>query len=158
MIPAGGDHTVRILRTSREAPQGEETYRCWSTRFRRKKPARTTGVRLQLCYSVPVFAGAPVNGPTPKVDFSLENVPAPGAVDGKGTRLVLHGSNEDTAHAQLSQVRIEWADGRTTDVAPGLLGYALAHASRQWPVADAARRDRARDHQRHAGDGESDTR
>jgi fimbrial chaperone protein len=51
---------------------------------------------------------------------------------------VLRASNEDAAHAQLSQVKIEWADGHTTELAPGLLGYALAHASRQWPVGEAS--------------------
>jgi fimbrial chaperone protein len=137
-IPAGGDQTVRILRTSHEAPAGEETYRLLVDEVPQAETARTSGVRMQLRYSVPVFAGAPANVVTPKVNFALEHVAAIGTADGKSSRLVLRASNTDAAHAQLSQVRIEWADGRTTELAPGLLGYALAHAARQWPVTDAA--------------------
>ncbi|KMZ12229.1 Sigma-fimbriae chaperone protein [Candidatus Burkholderia humilis] len=133
-IPAGGDQTVRILHTSREAPAGEETYRLLVDEIPQAETARTSGVRMQLRYSVPVFAGAPANVVMPKVDFALEHVP----VDGKTSRLVLRASNRDATHAQLSQVRIEWQNGRTTELAPGLLGYALAHAARQWPVTDAA--------------------
>jgi fimbrial chaperone protein len=139
-IPAGGDQTVRILRTSRDAPQGEETYRLLVDEIPQAETARSTGVRMQLRYSVPVFAGTPGGPAVPKIDFSLQQVPVPGAAGGKDapTRTMLRASNVDAAHAQLSQVRIEWADGRVTEVAPGLLGYALAHATRQWPVADAA--------------------
>jgi fimbrial chaperone protein len=138
-IPPGGDQTVRILRTGREAPQGEETYRLLVDEIPQAETARSTGVRMQLRYSVPVFAGTPAGPAVPKIDFSLQQIPMPGAAGGKDApmRVMLRASNDDAAHAQLSQVRIEWADGRTTDVAPGLLGYALAHASRQWPVAEA---------------------
>jgi fimbrial chaperone protein len=136
-IPAGGDQTVRILRTTRDAPQGEETYRLLVDEIPQAETARSTGVRMQLRYSVPVFAGTPANVTVPKLDFSLQQVPVPGAAGGNpAMRTVLRASNPDAAHAQLSQVKIEWADGRTTEVAPGLLGYALAHAARQWPVAD----------------------
>jgi fimbrial chaperone protein len=135
-IPAGGDQTVRILRTSREAPQGEETYRLLVDEIPQAETARTSGVRMQLRYSVPVFVGAPAAA-APKIDFSLQRV---AGADGKNLpgRLMLRASNGDAAHAQLSQVRIEWADGHSTELAPGLLGYALAHATRQWPVGDAA--------------------
>jgi fimbrial chaperone protein len=135
-IAAGGDQTVRILRTSRDAPQGEETYRLLVDEIPQAQSAQTSGVRMQLRYSVPVFAGAPANVTTPKVDFALEHVGNASAVNDPA-RLVLRASNTDAAHAQVSQVRIDWPDGRTTEVAPGLLGYALAHAARQWPVADA---------------------
>ncbi|SAL42151.1 exported fimbriae-related chaperone [Caballeronia peredens] len=135
-IPAGGDQTVRILRTNREAPKGEETYRLLVDEIPETQTAHTTGVRMQLRYSVPVFAGAPDGSRLPKVAFTLEHAGQPG--DAKATRLVLRASNADSAHAQLCQVRIEWPDGRTTEVAPGLLGYTLAHATRQWPIADAA--------------------
>jgi fimbrial chaperone protein len=135
-IPAGGDQTVRILRTGHDAPQGEETYRLLVDEIPTTEAARTSGVRMQLRYSVPVFAGAPASATAPKIDFSLQRVnpndPKIGA-----SKLVLRASNNDAAHAQLSQVRIEWPDGHTSELAPGLLGYALAHASRQWPVGDA---------------------
>ncbi|WP_250537023.1 molecular chaperone [Caballeronia sp. AZ10_KS36] len=137
-IPAGGDQTVRILRTSRETPGGEETYRLLIDEIPQAETVRTTGVRMQLRYSVPVFATASGNGVAPKVDFSLQHIPVDGASPPTGapTRLVLRAANGNAEHAQLSQVRIEWGDGRITELAPGLLGYALAHATRQWPVAD----------------------
>lgn len=136
-IPAGGEQTVRILRTTREAPAGEETYRLLVDEIPQAETARTTGVRMQLRYSVPVFANVSAGAETPKVDFSLTRAASGADAKGAPARLMLRASNTDTAHAQLSQVRIEWADGHTTEVAPGLLGYALAHAERQWPVADA---------------------
>ncbi|WP_250528431.1 fimbria/pilus periplasmic chaperone [Caballeronia sp. GAWG2-1] len=137
-IPAGGEQTVRILRTSREAPGGEETYRLLVDEIPQAETARTTGVRMQLRYSVPVFASATSGPATPKVDFTLERASAGADPKAAPARLMLRATNADALHAQLSQVRIEWPDGRVTEMAPGLLGYALAHATRQWPVADAA--------------------
>nr|WP_232316363.1 fimbria/pilus periplasmic chaperone [Candidatus Burkholderia verschuerenii] len=108
-IPAGGDQTVRILRTGRDAPQGEETYRLLVDEIPQAEAARSTGVRMQLRYSVPVFAGTPAGPAVPKIDFSLQQVPMPGAAGGKDApmRVMLRASNDDAAHAQLSQVRIE---------------------------------------------------
>ncbi len=71
---------MRILRTGREAPQGEETYRLLVDEIPQADPARTSGVRMQFRYSVPVSAGAPANAAVPKTDFTLQQV---AAADGK---------------------------------------------------------------------------
>ncbi|MGC2964527.1 MULTISPECIES: hypothetical protein [unclassified Paraburkholderia] len=34
-------------------------------------------------------------------------------------------------------MHLDWPDGKSTQLAPGLLGYALPHAVRRWPVGDA---------------------
>jgi fimbrial chaperone protein len=135
-IPAGGDQTVRVMRTNREPPNGEETYRLLVDEIPDTQSDRDPGVRMQLRYSVPVFAGAPGGSRLPRIDFALDHVSTPGDAKTASPRLMLRAANADSAHAQLSQVRIEWPDGHTTEVASGLLGYALAHATRQWVVAD----------------------
>ncbi|KMZ12235.1 hypothetical protein BHUM_05004 [Candidatus Burkholderia humilis] len=68
------------------------------------------------------------NASVPALTFTLER---------GDNALKLRASNDTDVHTQLSRVRIDWPDGRSTTVSDGLLGYALPHASRRWVVPDA---------------------
>jgi len=139
-IAPGADQTVRILRVSGDALAGEETYRLLVDEIPADQTSQTTAVRVQLRYSVPVFVGAAASDQKPDVDFSLESVPAHvGYVNAAmvPAGLALRAVNPDGSHAQISQVKLDWPDGHSTDMAGGLLGYALPHATRRWAIAQA---------------------
>jgi fimbrial chaperone protein len=123
----------------------EETYRLLIDEIPNGQSADATGVRMQLRYSVPVFVGAPLDGKPPALDFTLERAtlaaaPAASAASAAPATtpqpvLMLRAVNRDATHAQLSKVKLTWRDGQTTQLSPGLLGYALPHATRRWVVA-----------------------
>ncbi|MDR5785385.1 molecular chaperone [Caballeronia sp. LP003] len=127
-IAPGGEQVVRILRIGSAPLTREETYRLLIDEIPTQQSASETGIRMQLRYSVPVFAGAR-NVRAPALTISLEHGP-----DGA---IKLLASNATDTHAQLSRVTLEWADGQTTRVSAGLLGYALPHSSRRWTVRSA---------------------
>ena len=121
---------------------GEETYRLLVDEIPADQTSQTTAVRVQLRYSVPVFVGGGSGEQTPALDFSLEPMPvnagaATASSGASAAGLALRAANLDTRHAQISQVKLDWPDGHTTDVASGLLGYALPRASRRWTIANA---------------------
>ncbi|ALL63329.1 Sigma-fimbriae chaperone protein [Paraburkholderia caribensis MBA4] len=139
-VAPGADQTVRILRVAKGEVSGEETYRLLIDEIPSGQSADATGVRMQLRYSVPVFVGAPPDGKPPALQFALERAAPDNATQGSAppaTALMLRAVNRDATHAQLSKVKLTWHDGQSTLLTPGLLGYALAHATRRWPVANA---------------------
>jgi fimbrial chaperone protein len=126
-IAPNGEQTVRILRVSNSPLAHEETYRLLIDEIPNGQQAETNGVRMQLRYSVPVFAGAQDSN-KPLVSFALER---------KDSQLMLRASNGTDTHAQLSRVRLDWPNGQSAPISSGLLGYALPRATRRWPIADA---------------------
>jgi fimbrial chaperone protein len=142
-VAPGADQTVRILRVAKGNVSGEETYRLLIDEIPNGQSADATGVRMQLRYSVPVFVGAPLDGKPPTIQFALERAsndaaaPASSTPASSASVLMLRAVNRDATHAQLSKVRLTWRDGQSTQLSPGLLGYALPHATRRWPVTHA---------------------
>ncbi|MGT2469644.1 fimbrial biogenesis chaperone [Paraburkholderia terrae] len=139
-VAPGADQTVRILRVAKGEVRGEETYRLLIDEIPNGQSADATGVRMQLRYSVPVFVGAPLDGKPPALQFALERAAMDSAMQGSAPQaaaLMLRAVNRDATHAQLSKVKLTWRDGQSTLLTPGLLGYALPHATRRWPVANA---------------------
>jgi len=139
-VAPGADQTVRILRVAKGDVSGEETYRLLIDEIPNGQSADATGVRMQLRYSVPVFVGAPLDGKAPALQFALERAAMDGAMQGSAPPapgLMLRAVNRDATHAQLSKVKLTWRDGQSTLLTPGLLGYALPHATRRWPIANA---------------------
>lgn len=138
-VAPGADQIVRILRVAKGPVSGEETYRLLIDEIPNGQSADATGVRMQLRYSVPVFVGAPLDGKPPALDFTLERAmppaPAASAASPLSPVLMLRAMNREATHAQLSKVKLTWRDGETTQLSPGLLGYALPHATRRWIVA-----------------------
>lgn len=139
-VAPGADQTVRILRVGKGDVSGEETYRLLIDEIPNNQGADATGVRMQLRYSVPVFVGAPLDGKPPALQFVLERAASDGLAQASSVPsagLMLRAVNHDASHAQLSKVKLTWHDGQSTLLSPGLLGYALPHATRRWPVANA---------------------
>ena len=137
-VAPGADQTVRILRVTKSNVSGEETYRLLIDEIPNGQGADATGVRMQLRYSVPVFVGAPLDGKPPVVQFALERTATgENAQPPSASVLMLRAVNHDATHAQLSKVKLTWRDGQSTQLSPGLLGYALPHATRRWPVVHA---------------------
>jgi len=142
-VAPGADQTVRILRVGKGDVSGEETYRLLIDEIPNNQGADATGVRMQLRYSVPVFVGAPLDGKPPALQFALERTGADALAQTSAASsvpaggLMLRAMNHDATHAQLSKVKLTWHDGQSTLLSPGLLGYALPHATRRWPVANA---------------------
>ncbi|BAN27256.1 fimbrial biogenesis chaperone [Caballeronia insecticola] len=130
-IAPNGDQTIRILRVSHAPLAREETYRLLIDEIPNGQSATATGVRMQLRYSVPVFAGVS-DERAPPLALTLERKDAQA-----GAPLMLRAANNTDLHAQLSRVRLEWPDGQSTQLSAGLLGYALPRAVRRWPVAGA---------------------
>lgn len=131
-IAAGGEQLVRIVRPGATAADGETTYRLLIDELpaapgEADAPA-TTGVRVQLRYSVPVFAGTPANAPRPPLQFALAR---------EHDAWVLSARNTGRMHAQISQVQLSAADGQAVTLAPGLLGYALRNSGRSWRLDSA---------------------
>jgi fimbrial chaperone protein len=131
-VAPGGDQTVRILRVSTTPLAHEETYRLLIDELPNGQAASSTGVRMQLRYSVPVFVGAR-DDQVPSLALTLEHTEAP---DGHDT-LMLRAANNTDLHAQLSRVHLDWPNGHSTQVSAGLLGYALPRTARRWPVPGA---------------------
>lgn len=131
-IAAGGEQLVRIVRPGATEADGETTYRLVIDELPdatgADEPPATTGVRVQLRYSVPVFAGTPANAPRPPLQFALAREP---------DAWVLSARNTGRMHAQISQVHLSTADGQTVTLAPGLLGYALRNSGRAWQLDSA---------------------
>ncbi|MBN3755850.1 molecular chaperone [Paraburkholderia sp. Tr-20389] len=139
-VAPGADQTVRILRVAKGEVSGEETYRLLIDEIPNGQSTDATGVRMQLRYSVPVFVGAPIDGKPPALQFALERAVPDAAAAASSAAvpiLMLRAVNRDATHAQLSKVKLTWRDGQSTQLSPGLLGYALPHATRRWPVAHA---------------------
>ncbi|MHA6845413.1 molecular chaperone [Ralstonia syzygii] len=126
-IPGEGEQLVRVVLTQPATGNGEQAYRLLIDELPERRPPAQTGVTMQLRYSVPVFVNASTEAP-PRLSAALRR-------DGGRTVLVVH--NTEARHAQLASVSIEWSDGTQSPLTAGLLGYALAGATRAWPVADA---------------------
>ncbi|MRS97251.1 fimbria/pilus periplasmic chaperone [Ralstonia pickettii] len=125
-IPADSEQLVRVVLTQPPtADAGEQAYRLLIDELPDRRPQTLTGVTMQLRYSVPVFVNAVADSP-PRLSATLR---------GNGDKTVLVVRNADVRHAQLSSVSIEWSDGTHSEITAGLLGYALAGATRTWPVA-----------------------
>lgn len=127
-IESGGDQLVRIVRLGPAMSDGETTYRLLIDELPDPAAApRTSGVRVQLRYSVPVFAGTPGNA-RPELHFSLKR---------ENEAWILSARNAGRRHAQISQVQLVGADGQALTLAEGLLGYALRDSKRSWRLEGA---------------------
>jgi fimbrial chaperone protein len=121
-IPPGGRQLVRVIRAGAAAASGEQAFRLLIDELPVGE-GRQSGVQYVLRYSVPVFVGA---GAAPELHWS--------ATPGDG-EIRLDVRNAGTAHAQISTLSLAAADGASTPLVPGLLGYVLPGATMHWTVA-----------------------
>jgi fimbrial chaperone protein len=128
-LAAGARQLVRVIRTRPAAPDREDAYRLLVDELPLPDPAAEArrGLQFVLRYSVPVFL-APA-GAAPQLQGRL--------VDEGGRRLLMV-ANRGALHAQLGNLARIDAQGRRTELVPGLLGYVLAGSTMRWPLpADA---------------------
>lgn len=124
-IGGNGEQMIRVVRPGKTPATAEQSYRLLIDELpQRDAPADQSGVRVQLRYSVPVFAGTPPDGPVPRLAVALWR-------DDGEWRLAAR--NEGVRHARLSAVTLVSGSRRAT-VTEGLLGYALPGATRVWKV------------------------
>ncbi|WP_137927310.1 molecular chaperone [Cupriavidus sp. 2SB] len=127
IVRIGGqaEQMIRVVRPGNTATPGESAYRLLIDELpQRNAPANQSGVRVQLRYSVPVFAGTPVDAPMPRLALSLWR-------DQGDWWLGMR--NSGARHARVSDAALVNGSQRVTLTA-GLLGYALPGALRTWKI------------------------
>lgn len=138
-LAPGARQLVRVIRTAPAQGPHEDAYRVLvdelplspaSTRPPAQEADDQRGLRFVLRYSVPVFLSPPGDAqPAPQLLGRL--------LEDAGRR-VLEIANRGGAHAQLGNlVRVD-AQGRRTELVPGLVGYVLAGSTMRWPLAPDA--------------------
>ncbi|QKW57434.1 fimbria/pilus periplasmic chaperone [Stenotrophomonas sp. NA06056] len=114
-LPAGARQRVWLLPASSLPVAAEQAFRIILA------PADPSMPR----YSLPLFRGEPSR-------------PAPAFLQAEvvvnGSQFVLRLLNASTAHARLSDLAYEAADGHRSLLLPGLAGYVLASRQRQWQL------------------------
>lgn len=130
-IQPQGEQLVRVVRTNRQAADRELTYRLLIDELpapQNAAPATAVsgGINFRLRYSIPVFVPLP-GAAEPRLGWTLRQH------DGAW---YLGAANQGGTHAQLSAVKLLGAGGQSFEVAPGLLGYALAGSGREWRLPD----------------------
>jgi fimbrial chaperone protein len=126
-IGAGRKQLVRLVRIDNSARADERAYRILIDEIPGADDTRAVGVAVRLRYSVPVFV-APETSGKPGLRWQLRKAP-----DG----VYLHVQNEGGRRAQIAAVELLTGRERYS-VDPGLLGYALAHHTRQWKLPPQA--------------------
>jgi fimbrial chaperone protein len=124
-IPPGKSQTIRLVRVQGTPATSQENYRLLVDEIPDRAAREAgTGVVVQLRYSVPVFVTAKAK---PSANATVK-----ASVDGNS--LVLDVANRGNAHAQISNVRVAFADGSTSVIGAGLVGYVLPDKQRQWKL------------------------
>jgi len=127
-IAPHGTQMVRLVRVGHERVESERCFRLLIDELPEDAApgAAAPAVNIRIRYSVPVFVQATTGAQTPDLEWSVRSSIA-------GT--VLRAANRGDAHVRLSAVRVTMADGTDLTVASGLLGYALGHSAREWPLS-----------------------
>jgi fimbrial chaperone protein len=143
-IAPGKKQLVRLTLTAPLVAAEERAFRILVDEIPTAQPAGGSGLRLQMRYSLPLFAygeglwrkqagGRPsATRAQPALSWRL--------VEDGGTRY-MQVRNSGSGHARLSQVRFVnaarmalAADDGSIDVATGLLGYVLPGRTMRWPL------------------------
>lgn len=124
-VPPGSSQTIRLVRMAQTPATSEECYRLIVDEIPDPK-ARDAGsaVVVQLRYSVPVFV----------IPKAKETARATVKASVKSNALHLDIANRGKAHAQISNVKVSYADGTSAVVGAGLVGYVLPDKQRQWKL------------------------
>ncbi|MFC0338167.1 fimbrial chaperone protein [Kushneria avicenniae] len=132
-IAPGDRQLVRLTLTGAAPGTGEDAYRILVDEIpdvaSDRRPANSR-VQFRMRYSVPLFVTSPaVPEDTERADRSLN-----WEIVKEGGKRYLRIHNEGPVHVRLTRVHMD-----QVTLAEGLLGYVLAHASRQWPLPDNVR-------------------
>ena len=125
-IAPGQDQVVRLVRPNPGSPTDEAAYRLLIDEIAPPTQTDTSGVVLRLRYSVPVFV-TPQQTAQPELTWSMpDNATGPAN---------LQVTNAGARRAQIAAVQLVQG-AKVYEVERGLLGYALAQRTRQWPLND----------------------
>ncbi|MBH2766598.1 molecular chaperone [Serratia marcescens] len=130
-IPGGGTQLVRVVNRVPEGQRvaGERAYRLIVDELPPARANQTAGVQFLLRYSLPVFV-APL-----RTKAATALAPLQVSVRNEKHGAVLRIDNPRLLHVKLTRLVLVAADGGTTVLQDGLLGYVLAGQSRSWHLA-----------------------
>lgn len=127
-LEPGARQLVRVIRTGAPPAEREDAFRLLVDEVPDERTQKT-GLNMVLRYSVPVFVAPSGTSPTaPQLSWSLRG----------GAETALEVANAGSMHAQLSSLAFVGADGASTPISEGLLGYVLPGATMHWPLKGAA--------------------
>jgi fimbrial chaperone protein len=121
-VPPNADYTIRIVRTAKQAPQGEETYRLIVDEIPDPSARAPGTINMAFRYSIPVFF-YPMSAITPALSWAVERR------DGK---IFVSATNTGTRHVRVSELQVSDTSGKKATIAKGLAGYVLARSSKSW--------------------------
>ncbi|MDR0182336.1 fimbrial biogenesis chaperone [Lysobacter arvi] len=117
--------SIRIVRVDKSPAGAEEAYRLLVDEVPDPAKAPTTGVAVQMRYSVPVFV-------MPKATMPPGSVTVTAQMDGRSLALKAH--NPSDTHVQIANVSVEHPGGAITPAMSGLIGYVLPGGTMQWTL------------------------
>ena len=123
----GSEQVVRVLRPSKAAPVGEESYRVLVDELPDTVERRDGRVRLVLRHSLPVFFAERALSP-PRVTWSIVE---------RGGSWFLEGVNAGGRRLRIANLSVKDAAGAVISHRSGLMGYVLAGGSVRWPLGPA---------------------
>jgi fimbrial chaperone protein len=127
LVP-GTDYVARIVRTTKRALLGEESYRVLVDQLPANREAPAAQINLLIRQSIPVFFGRSPNARA-SVKWSLAY---------EGASLVATASNSGSRRLRVSSLTLRDEAGTTISFGDGLLGYVLSHSSMNWTGPPAA--------------------
>jgi fimbrial chaperone protein len=112
---------LRVVRRSKSAPQGEESYRIVIDQVPEKHKSRGVGIKFAVRYSIPVFFGG------------LENDAASiiWEVGNKGGRAFVTATNAGSRRVRIADLKVKAGSG-SVSFGGGLTGYVLPRSSVTW--------------------------
>lgn len=116
---------IRLVRESNTPVTTEQSFRILIDELPPPGVAPQNGVLIRLRYSVPVFIEPTAAAGSPQLSWHLRHT---------HEGWTLNVDNAGTRRAQIAAVQLVSAAGKAYVVNPGLLGYALAGHTGQWPV------------------------
>jgi fimbrial chaperone protein len=116
-------YLVRLVRTAKAPPVGEENYRVLVDEVPDPNDVKPGAVQLVLRLSIPLFFSDEPRR-TAKVDWNVVR-------DGSGTWLTAR--NTGTRRLRLADLTLE-SGGKTLYRQPGLVGYVLAGETNRWQL------------------------
>ena len=121
-LSPGNDYVARIVRTTKRAFQGEESYRVLVDQLPQTQGQPSSQVNLLIRQSIPVFFGRAPDARA-EVNWSL-------AYDGPS--LVLTAKNSGSRRLRLSAATLSDDAGKKISLGEGLVGYVLSHSTMSW--------------------------
>jgi len=121
-IQAGAENLIRIVRTTKQPVQGEESYRLLIDELPEPGQTSTSAVRILIRHAVPVFI-AQANAAPAQAQWRIAHATQG---DARGYRITV----QNTGSKRLRLVNLELHDAQGTLVAqqPGLVTYVLGQS------------------------------